>query len=106
MATISVNPRNTSRANASVEDDRSSSCQEEATDTRKNERDRVKNFDINKKVVRETGDGHSPTENELSLCSGSDLDKQIDQLVDTTNSQVFLQIIMMNLNLKRVMRMT
>ena len=106
MATISVNPKNTSRANASVEDGGSSSCQEEATDTRKYERKRVTNFNINKKVLRETGDSHSPTEDELSLCGGSDLDEQIDRLVDTTNSQVFLQMIMMNLNLKRVMRMT
>ena len=34
-ATISINPRNTSRANASGDDGGSSSCQEEVTDTRK-----------------------------------------------------------------------
>ena len=48
----------------------------------------VTNFNINKKVVRETGDSHPPAEDELSLYSGSDLDEQIDRLVDTTNSQV------------------
>ena len=89
MATISVNPKNTSRANFSVEDDGgSSSCQEEATDTRKGKRKCVANLNINKKVVREAGDSHPPAEDELSLYGGSDLDEQIDQLVDTTNSQV------------------
>ena len=49
-ATIIVNPRNTSRVNASVEDDGgSSSCQEEGTDTIKGKRKRVANFNINKK---------------------------------------------------------
>ena len=72
-ATISINPRNTSRANASVEDDGGSSSQEEATDMRKGKRKRVTNFNINKKVVRETGDSHPPAEDELSLYSGSDL---------------------------------
>ena len=88
-ATISVNPRNTSRANANVEDDGgSSSCQEEATDTRKGKRKHVANFNINKKVVREAGDSHPPAEDELSFYGGSDLDEQIDRLVNTTNNQV------------------
>ena len=87
---ISANPRNTSRANASVEDDGGSSSQEEATDMRKGKRKHVTNFNINKKVVRETGDSHPLGEDELSLYSGSDLDEQIDQLVDTTNNQVNL----------------
>ena len=83
MATISVNPRNTSSANASVEGNGgSSSCPEEATDTRKGKRKCVTNFNINKKVVRETGDSHPPAEDELSLYGGFDLDKQIDRLVD------------------------
>ena len=46
------------------------------------------NFNINKKVVRETGDSHPLAEDELSLYGGSDLDEQIDLLLDTTNSQV------------------
>ena len=44
------------------------------------------NFNVNKKVVRETGDSYPPTEDEMSLNGGSDLDEQIDRLVDTTNS--------------------
>ena len=52
-ATISINPRNISRANASVEDEVGrSSCQEEATDTRKGKRKHVTNFNINKKIWR------------------------------------------------------
>ena len=88
-APISISPRNTSRANACVEDDGGiSSYQEEATDTRKGKRKRVKIFNMNKKVVRETGDSHPSTEDELSLYSGSDLEEQIDRLRDITNSQV------------------
>ena len=86
-ATISINPRNTSRANASVEDDGgSSSYQQKATGMRKGKRKRVTNFNINKKVVRETSDSHPPAEDDLSLYGGSNLDEQIDRLVDTTNS--------------------
>ena len=33
------------------------------------------NFNINKKVVRETGDSHPLAEDELSLYGGSDLDQ-------------------------------
>ena len=82
-ATINVNPRNTARAHTSSEDGGSSSCQEEATDTRKGKRKRKRNFNINKKVVRETGDDHPPAEVRL-----------------------ILQIIVMNLNLNRVVRVT
>ena len=53
-ATISVNPKSTSRANASVEDDGGNSSsshdrQEEDTYTRKGERKRVTNLKISKK---------------------------------------------------------
>ena len=87
-ATSSLNPRNTSRANASVEDDGSSSqgCQEEATDMKKGKRKRETNFNTNEKAVKETGKSHPPAENELSLYGGSDLDKQIVRLVETTKS--------------------
>ena len=90
VATISVNPKSTSRANASVEDDGSSSsthdCQEEDTDTRKDKRKRVTNLNVNKKVLTETGDELSKDElqrmrmagDELSLYGGSDLDEEID----------------------------
>ena len=91
VATISVNPKSTSRANASVEDDGGNSssshdCQEEDTDARKGKRKHVTNLKVNKKVIRETGDSHPLVEDELSLYGGSDLDEQIDRLVDTTNS--------------------
>ena len=36
------------------------------------------NFNINEKVVRETGDSHPPADDELSLYGGSDLDQKID----------------------------
>ena len=90
-ATISVNPKSTSRANASVEDDGGNSssshdCQEKDTDARKGKRKHVTNLKVNKKVIRETGDSHPLVEDELSLYGGSDLDEQIDRLVDTTNS--------------------
>ena len=42
------------------------------------------NSNINKKVLRETGDSHPSAEDELSLYGGSDLDEQIDRLVGTT----------------------
>ena len=86
-ATINVNSKSNSRANASVEDDGSSGshdCKEEATDTRKGKRKHVTNFNINKKVVREKDDSHPPAEDEPYLIC--DLDEQIDRLVDTTNS--------------------
>ena len=87
-ATTSVNPKSTSRANASVEDDGGNSrsshdCQEEDTDARKGKRKRVTNLKVNKKVITETGDSHPPVED---LYGGSDLDGQINRLVDTTNS--------------------
>ena len=72
-ATISVNPKSTSRANASVEDDGDNSissshdCQEEDTDARKGKRKHVTNLKVNKKVIRETGDSHPPVEDELSI---------------------------------------
>ena len=43
---------------------------------------------MNEKLVRETGNSHPSTEDELSLYSGSDLEEQIDRLRDITNSQV------------------
>ena len=46
----------------------------------------MSNFNVNKKVVKETGDSHPPAEDELSLYGGSDLDEQVDRLVDSTNS--------------------
>ena len=90
-ATIRVNPKSTSRVSTCVEADGSSSssihdCQEEDTDTRKGKRKRVTNLNVNKKVLRETGDSHPPAEDELPLYGGSDLHEKIDRLVDTTNS--------------------
>ena len=41
---------------------------------------------INKKVVKQAGESHPPAENELTLDGGSDLDKQISRLVDTTKN--------------------
>ena len=63
------------------------------------------NSSINKKVVRQAGESHPPSDNELTLNGGSDLDKQIGRLVDTTKN-VILLLMMMVLNLGRVMRMT
>ena len=51
------------------------------------------NSSINKKAIRKAGESHPPAENELTLDGGSDLDKQIGRLVDTTeNAQVNLSI--------------
>ena len=91
LATISVKPKSTSRANVSVEDDGDNSssshdCQEEDNDARNGKRKCVTNLKVNKKVIRETGDSHPLVEDELSLYGGSDLDEQIDRLVDMTNS--------------------
>ena len=61
-------------------------CQDEDTDMRKGKGKRLTNLNVNKKVVRETGDSHPPAEHELPLYGGSDLDEQIDRLADTTNS--------------------
>ena len=44
------------------------------------------NSSINKKVFRQAGESHPPAENKLTLGGGSDLDKQIDRLVDTTKN--------------------
>ena len=44
------------------------------------------NSSVNKKVVRQAGESHPPGENELTLGGGSDLNKQIDRLVDTTKT--------------------
>ena len=63
------------------------------------------NSSINKKVVRQAGESHSPSGNELTLNGGSDLDKQIGRLMDTTKNAILL-LMMMNLNLDRLMRMT
>ena len=53
---------------------------------RKSKRKCVTNFNTNKKVVKETGESHPLEEDKLSLHSGSDLDEQIDGLVNTTKS--------------------
>ena len=46
------------------------------------------NSSINK-IIKQAGESHPPSENELTLDGNSDLDKQIGQLVDTTkNAQV------------------
>ena len=44
------------------------------------------NSSINKKAVRQAGASKPPAENELTLDGGSDLDKQISRLVDTTKN--------------------
>ena len=46
------------------------------------------NSSINK-IIKQAGESHPPSKNELTLDVNSDLDKQIGQLVDTTkNAQV------------------
>ena len=46
------------------------------------------NSSINK-IIKQAGESHPPSKNELTLDGNSDLDKQIGQLVDTTkNAQV------------------
>ena len=42
------------------------------------ERNRVTNFNTNKKLVRETDESHPPADDTLSLYGGFDLHKQID----------------------------
>ena len=51
------------------------------------------NSSINKKAVRKAGESHPPAESELTLDGGSDLNKRIGRLLDTTkNAQVNLSI--------------
>ena len=86
-ATISVNPRNNPKANATVEDDVVAAVR--TVSKKPLAWERVKgnaNFNTNKKVVREGGESHPLKEDELSLYGGSDLDEQIDPLVNTTKS--------------------
>ena len=85
-ATISVNPvRHTSRANASDEKDRNKDKSQVETDMRKAKRKRLPSkCQKSKTHVRETGERRQPPEeDELSRYSGSDLDDQIEMLVDT-----------------------
>ena len=63
------------------------------------------NLKANKKVIRGTGDSHPPVEDVLFFYGGSDLDEQIDQLVDTNNSPKINFAEMMNQKLKEVMKM-
>ena len=67
---------------ASVEEDASSSQdrQEEANDMKNGKKERITDFNTNKKVIRGTGESHSPDEDELSLYGSSDLDEQIGHL--------------------------
>ena len=58
---------------------------------RKSKRKRVTNFNINKKVVTETGDSYPLAEDELSLYGVSDLDEQIDQLRGPTIVMLILK---------------
>ena len=87
-ATISANPRNTSRANVSLEDDGS----RKAVRRKPLTWERVKGSlwqicaNTNKNVVTETGDIHQLAVDELYLYGGSDLDEQIDELVNTNKS--------------------
>ena len=85
-ATISINPaRHTSRANASGEDDINSDNSQGETDMCKAKRKHLSSKRQKSKTqVRDIGENHQPPEeNELSLYGGSDLDDQIDRLVDT-----------------------
>ena len=85
-ATINVNPvRHTSRANSSGDENRNSDSSQGETDMRKVKRKRLSSkFQESKTHVRDTCEHREPPEeDELSLYSGSDLDDQIDRLVDT-----------------------
>ena len=85
-ATISVNPvQHTSRANASGEENRNSDSSQGDTDMRKAKRKSLSSkCQKSKTLVRDKGEHRQPSEeDELSLYGGSDLDDQIDRLVDT-----------------------
>ena len=85
-ATINVNyVRHTSRANASEEENRNSDSSQGETDMRKAKRKHLSSkCQKSKTHVRDTCEHHQPPEEDkLSLYGGSDLDDQIDRLVDT-----------------------
>ena len=87
-ATISVNPI-TSRANARIEDgsstscDESSQCEKEVKEKRKAKRKRLSSSksQSKKKHIRDSATSRHQ-DDEISLYGGSDLDEQIDRLVD------------------------
>ena len=85
-ATISVNPaRYTSRANVSDEKDRNKGRSQVETDMRKAKRKRLSSKRQKSEThVRETSERcQPPEEDELSRYGASDLDEQIEILVDT-----------------------
>ena len=87
-ATISFNPaRNTSKANASGEEDRNSDSGQAETDMRKAKRKCLSsNFQKSISHIRDTGKHRQPPEeDDLSLYGWSDLDDQIERLVNTTH---------------------
>ena len=85
-ATISVNPvRHTSRANASGKENRNSDSSQGETDMRNAKRKHLSSkCQKSNTYIRDTGEHcQPPEEDELPLYDGSDLDDQIDRLVDT-----------------------
>ena len=71
----------------------SHNCQEEATDARKGKRKRVTNFNINKKVVGETGDSHPPEEDELSEKWSASIKNQIQRSENTKDARCILKAV-------------
>ena len=87
-ATINVNrARHTWRVNTSGEEDKNSDSGQGETDIRKAKRKRLSSkCQKSKTDVRDTDEHRSPPEeDELSLYDGSDLDDQIEKLIDTSH---------------------
>ena len=87
-ATINVNrARHTWRVNTSGEEDKNSDSGQGETDIRKAKRKRLSSKCQKSKTDVRDADEHRPPpeEDELSLYDGSDLDDQIEKLIDTSH---------------------
>ena len=81
LATVSVNPRKTSWANPSEEDNGSSS-----QDMRKGKRKHLTNFNKNKKVAREASESYPPAEDLVQLqCIGKNRSTNMKNLISIIN---------------------
>lgn len=108
MATISVNPRYTSRANDNEEEGMASwECSHsKVSDWRKAKRKYLLTRRLQKLIrdIVEPETGHPLEEEEVPLHCGSDLNKEIERLVETT--KVSMERMVVTKTLKKAIRVT